>query len=187
MMHYKIVDIQGCGEGATDEEIEILLKSPKPDYTEQLIAENYLDGSLEGYTLEFDVFNSIGKLKDVSYLSFKMNQRLKCICLTISAVIKCRGLNLEFECVDEIWTLLLNELCCDLIKDQVCENKYVGLLLRNYKAVLGQNTPIQNPPRQNPPDKIPLDKIPPKTKSPWTKSPIISPQTAPLLNTFCFI
>ena len=52
--------------------------------------------------------------------------------------------------------------------------------------------PGQNPPGQNPPDKIPLDKIPPRTKSPRTKSPgqnppIISPQTVPLLNTFCFI
>ena len=52
-------------------------------------------------------------------------------------------------------------------------------------------------PRTNPPDKIP------QTKSPWTKSPlgqnlprqnpprqnppVISPQTVPLLNTFCFI
>ena len=68
---------------------EILLRSLKPgkklpplndffypaDYTEQLIAENYLDGLLEGYTLEVVEFNSIGKLKDVPYLSFKTNKR----------------------------------------------------------------------------------------------------------------
>ena len=35
-----------------------------------------------------------------------------------------------------------------------------------------QNPPGQNPPRQNPPGQNP---------------PIISPQTVPLLNTFCFI
>ena len=45
----------------------------------------------------------------------------------------------------------------------------------------------QNPPGQNPPDKIPLDKIPLGQNPPGQNPPIISPQTVPLLNTFCFI
>ena len=74
----KIIDINDCGENPTDEELEILVSSLKPgkklppltvfffypaNYTEQLIAENYPDGLLEGYTLEFVAFNSIGKVK----------------------------------------------------------------------------------------------------------------------------
>ena len=61
-MHYKMIDIQDCGEGPTKEEIQILLKSLKPGmklpllndygctdlYLEQLIAEHYLNGLLEG-------------------------------------------------------------------------------------------------------------------------------------------
>ena len=60
-------------------------------------------------------------------------------------------------------------------------------LIDSLHKVLGKNPPGQNPPGQNPLDKIPLDKIPPRTKSPRQNPPIISPQTVPLLNTFCFI
>ena len=69
MMLSKMVNINNYGEGPTNEEIEILLKSLKlgmklpllidyfytEDYPEQLIAEHYLDGLLEGYMLEFVV------------------------------------------------------------------------------------------------------------------------------------
>ena len=105
----KMVSITDCGEKQTDVEIEILLKSLKSgkklplsinyfyadNYPEQLIAENYLDGLLEGYTLEFVAFNSVEKLKGIPYL--KMNERLMHIFLTMSDVIKRRGLNLKFE------------------------------------------------------------------------------------------
>ena len=121
---YKMVSLDSCGE-PTDEELEILLSSLKPgkklpplndffhpaDYIEQLIAENYLDGLLEGYTVEFAAFNSIGNLKGVSYLSFKVNERLKRIYLTMCKVIKLRGLDLKFEHKYEVWSLPLNGPC----------------------------------------------------------------------------
>ena len=67
MMPSKMVNINDYNEKPSDENIEMLLKSLKPgkklplltdyfypyDYPEQLIAEHYLDGLLEGYTLEF--------------------------------------------------------------------------------------------------------------------------------------
>ena len=90
-MSYKMVDISGYGDKPSKEEIEILVGSLKPgkklppltdffyqaNYYEQLIAENYLDGLLEGCTLEFEEFNSIGTLNFASYLSFNGNKRLK--------------------------------------------------------------------------------------------------------------
>ena len=148
-MHYKMVDINDYGEGPTDEELEILVRSLKPgkklppltdffypaNYIEQLIAENYLDGLLEGYTLEFVALNSIGKLKGVSYLSFDENKRLKCIYLTMCDVIKWRGLDLKFEHEYEVWSLPPNEQCYDhLIKYQVRKNDDKELLLHNYKS-----------------------------------------------------
>ena len=63
-----------------------------------------LDGLLEGYTLEVEVFNSIGKLNFISYLSFNENKRLKHIYLTMCAVIKLCGLNLKFEHEYEVWS-----------------------------------------------------------------------------------
>ena len=47
-------------------------------------------------------------------------------------VIERRGLHLKFEPEYEVWSLPLKESCCDLIKDQVRENKDGGLLLRNF-------------------------------------------------------
>ena len=71
-------------------ELEILVRSlkrgkelpPSTDffcpasYIKQLIAENYLDGLLEGCTLEFEALNSIGELKGNLYLSFNENKGL---------------------------------------------------------------------------------------------------------------
>ena len=67
MILYKMIDMQDCGKGPTNEVIQILLKSLKTGmkllllndygctdhYLEQLIAEHYLNGLLEGYTLKF--------------------------------------------------------------------------------------------------------------------------------------
>ena len=87
-----MVNICDCGDKPSNEELKIFVKSLKPgkklppltdffypaDYTEQLIAENYLDGLLKGSTLKFVALNSIGKLKDDdSYLSFNENKGLK--------------------------------------------------------------------------------------------------------------
>ena len=96
------------------------------------MAENYLDGLLEGYTLEVEV-NSIGKLNFISYLSFNENKRLKHIYLTMCAVIKLCGLNLKFEHEYEVWSSPPNESFCDL-DYQVHENKDGGLLLCYYKT-----------------------------------------------------
>ena len=125
-MRYKMVDVNDYGDGPTltDEELKILVKSLKPgkklppltdffypaNYTEQLTAENYLDGLLEGYTLEFVTLNSIGKLKGVSYLSFDENKRLKRIYLTMCDVIKRRGLNLIFEHENEVWPMAIRHV-----------------------------------------------------------------------------
>ena len=96
-------------EKSTAEEFEILAKSLKSgqklatlsnflypaDYTDQLMAENYLDGLLEGYTLKFVVNSSIDRLKDVFYLTFEDNKRR--IYQTMCGVIERRGLKLRFE------------------------------------------------------------------------------------------
>ena len=116
-----MIDINDCGEKPNDEEFEILLRSLKPgkklppltdffypaNYTEQLIAGNYLDDLLEGYTLKFVAFNSIGKLKGVSYLTFNNNKKLKRIYLTMCDVIKRRGLDLKFEYEYKVWSFHL--------------------------------------------------------------------------------
>ena len=69
----KMIDIENAGKCPTNEEIQLLLKSLKPgmklpllndydcpeNYLEQLIAEHYLNGLLEGYTLKFITNRSI--------------------------------------------------------------------------------------------------------------------------------
>ena len=155
MMLSKMIDIHDFGDKPTDEELGIFLRSLKPgkklppvtyffypaNYPEQLIAENYLDGLLEGYTLEVLVLNSIGKLRGNSYLSFKANGRLKHIYLTMCDVINCCGLNLKFELEYEVWSLPPSESCCDMIEYQVRKKDDGGLLLRNHKPCdhVGEN------------------------------------------------
>ena len=144
-----MVNICDCGDKPSNEELKILVRSLKPgkklppltdffyptDYIEQLIAENYLDGLLEGFTLELVALNSIGKLKDdTTYLGFNENKGLKRIYRNMCDVIKRRGLNLKFEHEYEVWTLPPNEIYCDLFNNQVRKNDDGGLLLRNYKT-----------------------------------------------------
>ena len=152
MLRYKMVDIDYDDEKPTNEEIEILVKSLTPgqrlptltdflcpaNYTEQLIAENYLDGLLEGHKLKFMVYNLISKRKGDPYLSFDSNPRLKRIYETKCKVIiiKSRGLNLEFEYEHDIFTFDPKE---DIDGDRVKAEfrKYIdsGLLLHDYRHV----------------------------------------------------
>ena len=81
-MRYKMIDIRNCGEGATKEEVQILLKFLKPGmklpllndygctcrYLGQLIAEHYLNGLLEGYMLKFMTTRLVKYLEVVPYL-----------------------------------------------------------------------------------------------------------------------
>ena len=71
---------------------------------------------------------------------------------------------------------------------------YICGFVENGTFLEGSRTkcPRTKPPEQNPPDKIPLTKSPqgqnpPGQNPPGQNPPIISPQTVPLLNTFCFI
>ena len=64
-------------------------------YLEQLIAEHYLNGLLEGYTLKFMTTRLVKYLGNLPYL--KMNERLMSIPITMSDVIERRELDLNFE------------------------------------------------------------------------------------------
>ena len=63
-------------------------------YLEQLIAEHYLNGLLEGYTLKFITTRLVKYLGVVPYL--KMNKRLMSVFSTMYDVIKHRELDLNF-------------------------------------------------------------------------------------------
>ena len=109
MMLLKMIDISEAGEDPTNEEIRIFFKSLKlgmklplfnkygcPNrYVEQFIAENYLDGLMEGYTLKFIVPESIEYLYDKPLLV--LEGRLKRIFSAIVSVIQRRELTLNFE------------------------------------------------------------------------------------------
>ena len=102
------------------EEIQILLKSLKPGqklpllnnleypdhYPDQLVDENYLDKLFEGYTLKFVTNRIINETRPEPYLT--MNKRLYSILSGIGDVIKCRGLDLDFEWNFETGVLLHN-------------------------------------------------------------------------------
>ena len=47
-------------------------------------------------------------------------------------MIKRRGLDLEFEYEDKVWSLRPDERYCDLIEYQILKNYNGGLLLHNY-------------------------------------------------------
>ena len=129
-----MIDIQDCGKGSTNQEIQIFLKSLKPrmklpllndygctdHYLEQLIAEHYLNGLLEGYTLKFMTTRLVKYLGNLPYL--KMNERLMSISITMSDVIERRELNLNFE-FDYAGGLLLHNYTeneeCDQHEDQL--------------------------------------------------------------------
>ena len=142
-MHYKMIDIHNCGEGPTKEEIKILLKSLKPGmklpllndygctdhYLEQLIAEHYLNGLLEGYTLKFMTTRLVKYLEVVPYL--KMNKRLMSIFSTMYDVIEGRELDLNFE-FDYAGGLLLH----NYTKNEECdqhEEIVIGLRINGSK------------------------------------------------------
>ena len=91
--------------GPSDHEIEILVRTLKPEklpplvgspYIDQLIAEHYLDELLEGKTLWFNAYNSVVKLENV-YFKFEGNLKLYRIYKTMCKVIKRCSLDLKFE------------------------------------------------------------------------------------------
>ena len=89
MMLLKMIDITELGKEPANEEIRMFLKSLKPGmklplfnkygypdkYVEQLIAENYLNGLLEGYTLKFIVPRLLEYLDDKLCLVLKRRKR----------------------------------------------------------------------------------------------------------------
>ena len=94
-------------------------------YLEQLKAEHYLNGLLEGYMLNFRTTRMIKYLEVVPYL--KMNKRLMSIFMTMIDVIKHRGLDLELEDNYEGGLLLHNytpgdDHECDNPEDCECDN-----------------------------------------------------------------
>ena len=105
----KMISIHNCGGDPINEEIQILLKSLKPgkklplliyycypeSYPEQLIVENYLNGLLEGYTLEFMTTRSLKEIGGALYLT--MNKRLLSIFMVMIHVINRRVLTLNLN------------------------------------------------------------------------------------------
>ena len=87
---------------------------------EQLIAEHYLNGLLEGCMLKFEMTTSIKYLRVVPYL--KMNKRLMSIFMTMVDVIKCWSLKLGFKYDYEGELLLHNYTPEDDCECDNCEN-----------------------------------------------------------------
>ena len=130
MMLLKMIEISKAGKESTNEEIRIFLKSLKPrmklallnkcgypdKYVEQLIAENYLNGLLEGYTPKFVVPRLVEYLNGKPCLVLK--GRIKSIYSAMTSVIKRRELALDFEddFEDEVGSTIHdppNDECCN--------------------------------------------------------------------------
>ena len=109
MMLSKMIDICACDCSPTNEEIKVLFKSFKPcqklplltnicdpsSYPKQLVAKNYLDRLLEGYTLKFLIDRSVNEDKDKYYLN--ENKKLLSITMGIRDVMERQGLNFRFR------------------------------------------------------------------------------------------
>ena len=148
MLLPKMIDIEDAGKCPTNEEIQLFLKSLKPgmklplpndydcpdNYLEQLVAENYLNGLLEGYTLKFITNRSIEYLGDKPCL--QINKRFKSIWSTMYDVIKRRELDLSFEnnFEDKVGLLLHNyePASCSCYEDGSIE---IGLKINGFKIV----------------------------------------------------
>ena len=133
MMHskmvdnYELIDLGNCewidfdsSPHPSDQEIEILLESLKPempplidslqlcDYVNQLLAEIYQDKLLKGKILSFTVCNLIGELKGNNYMKFEGNGGLYRVYQIMYKVITHCCLDLEFENCDDEGLLLYN-------------------------------------------------------------------------------
>ena len=116
----KMIDVYDCGYKPTEEEIQILLKSLKPEQKlpllndlkypdacpDQLVDENYLDRLLEDYALKFVMNRFINETGPDPYLT--TNTRLCSILPGIGDLIERRGLGLHFEWNFEQGALLHN-------------------------------------------------------------------------------
>ena len=78
------------------------------DYTDQLLAEIYLDKLLKGKILSFTVQNSIGELKGNAYIKFEGNRRLHRVYQIMCKVTTHRCLDLKFENCNNEGLLLHN-------------------------------------------------------------------------------
>ena len=124
-----------AGKEPTNEEILIFLKSLKPEaklplfnkygypdkYVEQLVAENYLNGLLEGYTLKFVVPRLLEYLNGKPRLVLK--RRIKSIYSAMASVIQRRefALNFEDDFEDEVGLTIHdhpNADCCNCCNDE---------------------------------------------------------------------
>ena len=122
MMHSKMVDkceiieLRSSNlDLPTKDEIKILLKLLKPgkelpplvnslgldDYTDQLLAEIYLDKLLKGIILYFNVENQVEELKGNTYLRFDDSLMVERVYQIICKVITPCCLDLEFENCDD--------------------------------------------------------------------------------------
>ena len=149
-----MIDVCNYDENPTKEEIQILLKSLKPGqklplpnnleypelYIDQLVYENYLDRSLEGYTLKFLTNRYINKICEVTYL--KTNRRLLDILDGICDVIESRDLDFNFEWNSEEGVKLHNykpnfERGCDhdeFSKEECCNDVCMKIYINGWHA-----------------------------------------------------